>query len=167
MWTKQKVWVYAVWKYSHDAYYSQICFLSALHAAALSGHASTVKILLDHGALIDAPDLLKHTPLFRACEMGHTDVVQTLIDYGARVDVLDHDGRSSLHWWVKYGILWTYVMNRLKQQSWFHLLKQLFMIWGKVKFAKKDWYQTNWWNWFLDKQNIQYEKEKHRICLLS
>jgi ankyrin repeat protein len=30
--------------------------------------------------------------------MGHTDVVQTLIDYGARVDVLDHDGRSSLHW---------------------------------------------------------------------
>ncbi|CAG2222611.1 INVS [Mytilus edulis] len=69
-----------------------------LHAAALSGHASTVKLLLDHGALIDAPDLLKHTSLFRACEMGHTDVVQTLIDYGARVDVLDHDGRSSLHW---------------------------------------------------------------------
>jgi len=75
-----------------------LTFLSALHAAALSGHASTVKLLLDHGAQIDAIDYMKHTPLFRACEMGHTDVVQTLIDDGARVDMLDEDGRSPLHW---------------------------------------------------------------------
>lgn len=74
----------------------------ALHAAAFSGHASTVKLLLDHGAQIDAADNAKHTPLFRACEMGHTDVVQALIDFGARVDVLDQKGRSPLHWYVYF-----------------------------------------------------------------
>ncbi len=51
-----------------------------------------------HGAQIDCTDLLKHTPLFRACEMGHTDVVQTLMDCGAKVDAADQDGRSPLHW---------------------------------------------------------------------
>jgi inversin len=57
-----------------------------------------VKLLLDAKASIDCTDLMKHTPLFRACEMGHTDVVQALIDLGARVDMLDQDGRSPLHW---------------------------------------------------------------------
>ncbi|KAL6090052.1 hypothetical protein STEG23_031853, partial [Scotinomys teguina] len=52
---------------------------TALHAAALSGHVSTVKLLLDNDAQVDATDVMKHTPLFRACEMGHKDVIQTLI----------------------------------------------------------------------------------------
>jgi len=56
------------------------CFiLLALHAAALSGHVSTVKLLLEHNAQVDALDVMKHTPLFRACEMGHKEVIQTLI----------------------------------------------------------------------------------------
>ena len=75
-------------------------FSTGLHAAALSGHASTVRLLLEHGSDIDAQDLLMHTPLFRACEMGHTDVVQALIDGGAQVEVIDQDGRSPLHWSV-------------------------------------------------------------------
>lgn len=54
-------------------------FLSALHAAALSGHVSTVKLLLECNAQVDALDVMKHTPLFRACEMGHKEVIQTLI----------------------------------------------------------------------------------------
>ena len=74
--------------------------ISGLHAAALSGHASTVRLLLEHGCDIDCQDLLMHTPLFRACEMGHTDVVQALIDGGAQIEVIDQDGRSPLHWWV-------------------------------------------------------------------
>lgn len=74
---------------------------TALHAAALSGHASTVRLLLEHGSDIDAQDLLIHTPLFRACEMGHTDVVQALIEGGAKVDVTDQDGRSPLHWYFE------------------------------------------------------------------
>ncbi|XP_054237786.1 inversin [Indicator indicator] len=71
---------------------------TALHAAALSGHVSTVKLLLEHKAHVDALDVMKHTPLFRACEMGHKEVIQTLIKGGARVDLVDQDGHSPLHW---------------------------------------------------------------------
>ncbi|XP_046313188.1 inversin isoform X2 [Marmota monax] len=71
---------------------------TALHAAALSGHVSTVKLLLENDAQVDATDVMKHTPLFRACEMGHKDVIQTLIKGGARVDLIDQDGHSLLHW---------------------------------------------------------------------
>ncbi|XP_046515491.1 inversin [Equus quagga] len=71
---------------------------TALHAAALSGHVSTVKLLLENSAQVDATDVMKHTPLFRACEMGHKDVIQTLIKGGARVDLVDQDGHSLLHW---------------------------------------------------------------------
>ncbi|XP_029445760.1 inversin isoform X2 [Rhinatrema bivittatum] len=71
---------------------------TALHAAALSGHASTVKLLLNHEAQVDVVDVMKHTPLFRACEMGQREVIQTLIKGGARVDLVDQDGHSLLHW---------------------------------------------------------------------
>ncbi|XP_058868933.1 inversin isoform X2 [Acipenser ruthenus] len=71
---------------------------TALHAAALSGHMSTVSLLLEHGAQVDSMDVMKHTPLFRACEMGHRDVIQTLIKGKARVDLVDQDGHSPLHW---------------------------------------------------------------------
>ncbi|XP_045152497.1 inversin isoform X2 [Echinops telfairi] len=71
---------------------------TALHAAALSGHVSTVKLLLENNAQVDATDVMKHTPLFRACEMGHKEVIQTLIKGGARVDLVDQDGHSLLHW---------------------------------------------------------------------
>ncbi|XP_067304688.1 inversin isoform X2 [Pseudorasbora parva] len=71
---------------------------TALHAAALSGHVSTVRLLLELGAMVDPLDVMKHTPLFRACEMGHRDVILTLIKGGARVDLVDIDGHSALHW---------------------------------------------------------------------
>ncbi|KAK3515639.1 hypothetical protein QTP70_025326 [Hemibagrus guttatus] len=71
---------------------------TALHAAALSGHVSTVRLLLEKGAMVDPLDVMKHTPLFRACEMGHRDVILTLIKGGARVDLVDTDGHSALHW---------------------------------------------------------------------
>lgn len=54
-------------------------FPAALHAASLSGHVSTVKLLLERGAMVDYLDVMKHTPLFRACEMGQRDVILTLI----------------------------------------------------------------------------------------
>lgn len=55
------------------------CVPTALHAASLSGHVSTVKLLLEKEAMVDSLDVMKHTPLFRACEMGHRDVILTLI----------------------------------------------------------------------------------------
>lgn len=69
----------------------------ALHAAALSGHVSTVKLLLENNAQVDATDVMKHTPLFRACEMGHKDVIQTLIKGSLlRMLPLSHSRRSEL-----------------------------------------------------------------------
>uniref|UniRef100_A0A4W5K2Z7 Uncharacterized protein n=1 Tax=Hucho hucho TaxID=62062 RepID=A0A4W5K2Z7_9TELE len=52
---------------------------TALHAASLSGHVSTVRLLLERGAIVDSLDVMKHTPLFRACEMGHRHIILTLI----------------------------------------------------------------------------------------
>ncbi|XP_014671367.1 PREDICTED: inversin-like [Priapulus caudatus] len=69
-----------------------------LHAAALSGHASSVRLLLEVGADVNAADNMKHTAIFRACEIGNTDVVKALIEGGARLDGSDQDGRSPLHW---------------------------------------------------------------------
>ncbi|KAG7282201.1 hypothetical protein CRUP_034948 [Coryphaenoides rupestris] len=63
---------------------------TALHAASLSGHMSTVRLLLEKGAMVDSLDVMKHTPLFRACEMGQRDVILTLIK--------DVDGHTALHW---------------------------------------------------------------------
>ncbi|XP_062395551.1 inversin isoform X3 [Sardina pilchardus] len=71
---------------------------TALHAASLSGHVSTVTLLLERGAAVDPLDVMRHTPLFRACEMGHRDVILTLIKGGAQVDLVDIDGHSALHW---------------------------------------------------------------------
>ncbi|XP_055519103.1 inversin isoform X1 [Leucoraja erinacea] len=71
---------------------------TALHAAVLAGHVSTLKLLLEYGAQVDAMDVMKHTPLFRACEMGHKEVIQTLIEGGGRMDLIDQDGHSPLHW---------------------------------------------------------------------
>ncbi|XP_041844908.1 inversin isoform X2 [Melanotaenia boesemani] len=71
---------------------------TALHAASLSGHVSTVKLLLEKGAMVDSLDVMKHTPLFRACEMGYRDVILTLIKGTARVDLVDVDGHTALHW---------------------------------------------------------------------
>ncbi|KAJ3597825.1 hypothetical protein NHX12_001342 [Muraenolepis orangiensis] len=71
---------------------------AALHAASLSGHVSTVGLLLQKGAMVDSLDVMKHTPLFRACEMGQRDVILTLIKGSARVDLVDVDGHTALHW---------------------------------------------------------------------
>ncbi|XP_035989400.1 inversin isoform X2 [Fundulus heteroclitus] len=71
---------------------------TALHAASLSGHVSTVRLLLEKGATVDSLDVMKHTPLFRACEMGYKDVILTLIKGSACVDLVDVDGHTALHW---------------------------------------------------------------------
>lgn len=70
---------------------------AALHAAALSGHVSTVKLLLENNAQVDATDVMKHTPLFRACEMGHKDVIQTLIKgWLLRLLLLSHSQKAGI-----------------------------------------------------------------------
>lgn len=71
----------------------------ALHEAAFFGHLEMVKLLLDHGATLDAQVLpLGHTALYMAVLQGHHDIARYLIGKGARLDVQDEImGTGLLH----------------------------------------------------------------------
>jgi ankyrin repeat protein len=63
-------------------------YTSALQSIANFADAATVKMLLDHGAAVDAPDPLGHTPLAYAAgsDLVRADVVKLLLDHGANVN---------------------------------------------------------------------------------
>lgn len=63
-----------------------------LVAAAGAGRVAVVRMLIDHGAKLEAPDLDKLTPLMHAAYNGHHDVVKLLLDRGA----LPEPGPNSL-----------------------------------------------------------------------
>lgn len=58
---------------------------TALHLAALGGHAEVMDFLLVNGANPDAADKQGLTPLFFAGYRGHADIVERLLDAGADV----------------------------------------------------------------------------------
>ncbi|KAK0210996.1 L-asparaginase [Desarmillaria ectypa] len=62
---------------------------SPLHIAALNGHAESVNLLLQSGALVHLRDTLGHTPLYYAARQGHRGVVGVLIQAGASLGGLD------------------------------------------------------------------------------
>ncbi len=58
----------------------------------------TVKFLLDHGADVNAQDILDgRTALMGAAHKGRTDVVQLLVDHGADLSAHDIGSRDSIH----------------------------------------------------------------------
>lgn len=68
----------------------------ALGCAALEGHVSTVRVLLDHGF---DPNLRANggmTALYLASHGGRTKVVKVLIEAGASIDIPDNDLKSPL-----------------------------------------------------------------------
>ena len=65
-----------------------------LVGAAAEGHASLVRILLDHGASVSALDVRARTALCYAAVDGHTDIVGMLRNAGADVDHRDDGGHS-------------------------------------------------------------------------
>ncbi|KAG5857009.1 hypothetical protein ANANG_G00013980 [Anguilla anguilla] len=66
---------------------------TALHAAALSGHVSTVRLLLERGAMVGHRDVI-----LTLMDVQGGDVILTLIKGEARVDLVDLDGHTALHW---------------------------------------------------------------------
>lgn len=71
---------------------------TALHRAAVFGHAYIVKLLLQHGAEINAAKLQGFTALHHACSQAHVEVVDCLLQAGADVSLSTHNrGSSSLH----------------------------------------------------------------------
>lgn len=74
-----------------------------LHAAK-KGHKSIVRILLDHGAYIDARDQYGQTGVLLAAHKGHRDVVTLLQNRGATIDSWpDGRGETPLWWAMRYG----------------------------------------------------------------
>jgi ankyrin repeat protein len=54
-----------------------------LHRAAMLGRIDTARVLVEHGALIDAVDANGHTPLYIALSHGRQSVATLLLDHGA------------------------------------------------------------------------------------
>jgi ankyrin repeat protein len=68
-----------------------------LMAAAHSGNAELVKLLLDHGAKLDVTETrMGQTPLMWAAAEGKAEVVQVLIERGADVKAVSKTGFSPL-----------------------------------------------------------------------
>ena len=57
---------------------------------------SIVKMLLSHGAAVDAISSSGKTALMYACAGGYHNVVKLLLEYGADVDIVDKLGRTAL-----------------------------------------------------------------------
>ena len=68
---------------------------SALHPAAQNGHQATVRLLLDHGAKIEAmSNDTSWTALHLAAQNGHEATVSLLLDHEANIEAKDNNGMS-------------------------------------------------------------------------
>ncbi len=70
-----------------------------LHEAASSGRLEMIKLILKHGAILDAPIApFGYTALYLAVQQSQYETVRFLIERGARVDVKDAlSGEGLLH----------------------------------------------------------------------
>lgn len=67
-----------------------------LMEAASAGHVDIVKLLLAHGADVNAESSSGHTPLMWACAQGHEAVVTALLEGGAKVEAHNENGHTPL-----------------------------------------------------------------------
>jgi ankyrin repeat protein len=70
----------------------------ALHSAAFNGHEAVVKLLLNHGADINAADRIRQLPF-----SGHEAIVRLLLNRGVDFKAIIHNGRTSLHFAAQNG----------------------------------------------------------------
>jgi ankyrin repeat protein len=83
-----------------------------LRASKAGDNPDAIQLLLDHGALVDLPNVLGITPLLTAAGMGHSDnasrgkfntdedglkAIQILLKAGADINARNADGQTALH----------------------------------------------------------------------
>jgi tankyrase len=70
-----------------------------LHLAAHYGNLDIVKLLLDHGADIEAVsrNAIANTPISAAAWGNHLEIVGCLLDHGANVNAINRWGATALH----------------------------------------------------------------------
>jgi hypothetical protein len=69
-----------------------------LHLAVLKGHISCARILIRHGARIDAVDEGGNTPLHAAVLAGNYECAQELVHYGVDVNSVNKDNGAAIHY---------------------------------------------------------------------
>ena len=69
----------------------------ALHRACLRGDVAIVRLLLKHGADVNAVNDFDETPLHYACKRASLSVLQCLIEHGADLRAEDRAGKGVLH----------------------------------------------------------------------
>jgi ankyrin repeat protein len=74
-----------------------------IHYAAWHGRERIVKLLLDHGAAIDALNIFRDTPLFIAIRRGHEAVVRILLENGASTKIYKEVGITPLYSAIQRG----------------------------------------------------------------
>ena len=67
-----------------------------LMQAAFSGYTGTARLLLAHGAHVDATNIRGVTALQLAAGQGHTDIVRLLLDKGANPNIVGAGGQTAL-----------------------------------------------------------------------
>lgn len=72
-------------------------FGTALHTAAYFGHEDSIRILLDHGSMVDEETSSGQTPLSVAARSGHEAAAKLLLDAGAAVILRDMIWGTMLH----------------------------------------------------------------------
>ena len=68
-----------------------------LHHAAFNGHASTIDLLLQKGAFVDAEDGSARSPLMLAASQGHEKAVERLLQCGANANLSTSSSMSPLN----------------------------------------------------------------------
>lgn len=69
----------------------------AVHLAAKGGQHEVIRLLHDHGVLLEVLDCNGRTPLHLACEHGRFEAASILLERGCQADVQDTFGRTPLH----------------------------------------------------------------------
>lgn len=73
------------------------CLWTPLHHAAYTGRAEICRILLEHGANINALTIDKITPFNKAIENGNKETIQVFLDYNVNVNEADYNGITPLN----------------------------------------------------------------------
>ncbi len=79
--------------------------MTPLHIAAYGGSTDIVRLLLNHGANVNAEDLNGNSALHFAARKGQTDVARLLLDRGANMEACALDGSTPLHVASSFGYI--------------------------------------------------------------
>jgi ankyrin repeat protein len=71
-------------------------FYTALMIASYHGHADIVRILLEHGANVNAEDDYNATAITRAAESGYLEIVRLLVAHGANTSIREESDLTAL-----------------------------------------------------------------------